>query len=331
MTQKEFQTEWLNGESFVVCHTSGSTGTPKEIRLEKDFMKESAVRTVSFFGISATSRLHTCLDFRYIASKMMTVRAEMAGCRLTSEPPSNKPLASIAPEEEISLLSIVPSQMIWLLDNEGSWSGIRNVLVGGAPVSPLLRRRIALSSYCVWESYGMTETASHIALRRISDGEAPFRTLPGITVALSDDGCLTVNIGGRNPLRTTDLAEVLSDTEFRILGRADHCVNTGGVKVIPELLESLLGPFIAFDYCISSVDDAKWGERLVIVVETHETGYSDAFLKKAVAVRLSQYKKLLDLGVKTPKEVICVSSLPHTANGKLDRVAVRALISSLQS
>lgn len=124
---------------------------------------------------------------------------------------------------------------------------------------------------------------------------------------------------GRDPLLTSDIAEVLSDSEFRILGRADYCVISGGVKIHPELLESLLGPFIALDYCISSVPDPKWGERLVLVVETGSADLSADFIKKAVAVRLNQYKKVLDLGVRTPKEIFSISSFPRTSNGKLDR------------
>lgn len=328
MTQQEFESEWLDDNYCVVCHTSGSTGAPKEIHLEKSFMKESAGRSISFFGIDSGSRLHTCLDFRYIASKMMTVRAEMAGCRLTSEPPSNTPLVDIGSDEVISLLSVVPSQMIWLLENEGRWNGIRNVLIGGAPIPPLMRRRIATSSYNAWESYGMTETASHIALRKVSDDNVPFRTLPGVSVSVSEDSRLVIHIQGREPLLTTDIAEVLSESEFRILGRADFCVISGGVKIHPDLLESVLGPFIAFDYCISSVPDPKWGERLVLVVETGATDLPDDFLKKAVAVRLNQYKKALDLGVRTPKEIFCVRSLPRTSNGKLDREAVRSILIS---
>lgn len=174
----------------------------------------------------------------------------------------------------------------------------------------------------------MTETASHVALRKISDSDVPFQTLPGISVSASEDGRLVVHIQGRDPLLTSDIAEVLSDSEFRILGRADYCVISGGVKIHPELLESLLGPFIALDYCISSVPDPKWGERLVLVVETGSADLSADFIKKAVAVRLNQYKKVLDLGVRTPKEIFSISSFPRTSNGKLDRGALRSLLLS---
>lgn len=322
MTQQEFERQWHDDSDFVTCHTSGSTGTPKEIHLEKEFMRESARRTNEFFQIASSSRLHTCLDFQYIASKMMAVRSDVAHCALTSETPTNRPLENVGDAEEITLLSVVPSQMEWLLDHPYR-PGIRNILIGGAPIPSVLRRRIAMSGYSCWETYGMTETASHIALRRVVDDDsAPLETLPGITVSTTADGRLVINMPEIKNISTQDLAEVISDTSFRILGRADNCIISGGVKIIPEMLESLLGQFIAYEYCISSVEDKKWGERLVLAVENNSP-YSDEILAKAVAVRLNQYKKELNLGVKAPKEIVCLKEFPRTHNGKLDRKAVK--------
>ncbi len=347
MTQSEFETEWKNDEDFVVCHTSGSTGTPKEIKLGKEFMRQSAWRTIDFFGITDSSRLHTCLDFQYIASKMMAVRADEANCLLSSETPSNRPLQDIGPKETITLLSVVPSQMQWLLDHLPSTSNKQpttdnrqpttdsrqpiadNILIGGSPIPPMMRRRIALSGLNAWESYGMTETASHIALRKVVEDETlPFKTLSEITVESDDSGCLVINIPGVEKFVTNDLAKVISPNEFLIFGRADNCIISGGVKILPELLEASLGPFIAFRYCISSLPDSKWGERLIIAVEKNGSCLSDEIIKKAVAVRLEQFKKSLNLGVKAPKEVVIVDSFPLTANGKLDRSTLRLSLKS---
>lgn len=327
MTQKEFEDIWNDASDRVLCHTSGSTGTPKDIYLDKSMMIESARRTNQFFGIDSGSRLHTCLDFQYIASKMMLVRAAEAGCELTSEEPSNRPLASACLDREITLLSVVPSQMQFILENQDSFKAVSKVLVGGSPVPPMLRRAIALSRFDAWESYGMTETASHIALRKITDdASAPFVALPGIKVSASHDGCLVIAMPGYDDIVTTDMAEVLSDSEFRILGRADNCVISGGIKIIPEQLEQMLGPFVAFPYCISSLPDEKWGERLVLVVEKGDSNLSDDIVCKAVSLRLAQYKKVLELGVKTPKEVICVSRLPLLANSKVDRRVLKSML-----
>lgn len=327
MTQEEFEKIWLDGNDCVICHTSGSTGVPKTIRLPKEFMRESARRSNTFFGITADSRLHTCLDFEYIASKMMTVRKEVAKCILTSEKPSNRPLAYIGKDERIDLLSVVPSQLIWILDDSDLWKGIRHILVGGAPIHPRLRERIANSGYDVWESYGMTETASHIALRRVlCDDNEPFVTLPGITVSLSDSGCLSIGMPHMPEIVTNDIAEVYSPTEFRILGRADNCVISGGIKIIPEEVERLLGSFIKYDYCISSVPDKKWGERLVFVIKNDDPQSDIDVVKNVVKEKLASRCEILQLGVRSPKDVICVAEFPYAHNGKIDRRRLKSAL-----
>lgn len=327
MTQQEFEHIWHNDSDYVVCHTSGSTGKPKEIRLAKDFMRSSARRTIEFFGIDESSCLHTCLDFKYIASMMMTVRADEANCRLTSEVPSSSPLQEVGKEERIDLLSVVPAQMEWILDVEEKWRGIRNILVGGSAIPSSMLRRIALSGYDVWESYGMTETASHIAIRKVDDEDSPFKTLNGIMVGVNDDGCLTIAMPDGQKFTTTDIAVMEGENEFRILGRADHAVLSGGLKIHPEELERRLGPFIAFEYCISSVPDGKWGEKLVLVVEAPKDAMEEGLLREAVGVRLRQYKKILELGVKAPKDVFVMEELPRTLKGMVDRKRLKKILS----
>ncbi|MDE6637559.1 MAG: AMP-binding protein [Muribaculaceae bacterium] len=326
MNQEEFEKIWHDDSEFVECFTSGSTGKPKEIRLSKEFMIKSAIRTNRFFEISSESRLHTCLDFIYIASKMMTVRADVAGCKLTSETPSSHPLGGVSKNEEIDLLSVVPAQMEWILDSADKWSGIKHILIGGSAIPPMLRRRIALSGYDAWETYGMTETASHIALRKVDEEDFPFAALEGISVEVNGEGCLVITLPDGEKLVTNDLAEMVDENRFRILGRADNCVISGGIKIIPEELERRLGPFIAFDYCLSSVPDKKWGEKLVIVVESEEGSLSTDLIKEAVGVRLRQYRKILDLGVKAPKDVVCIREFPRTSNGKIDRKNLKKLL-----
>lgn len=326
MTQQEFERIWKDSEEYVECRTSGSTGEPKEIRLRKDFMRSSARRTNRFFGIDERSRLHTCLDFKYIASIMMTVRADVAGCRLTSEIPSSHPLGEVTADERIDLVSMVPAQMEWVLDSRQVWSGIRNILLGGSGVPSLMRKRIAMSPYTVWESYGMTETASHIAIRKVEEDDLPFKTLDGISVGVNEEGCLTIVMPGGERLTTTDIAELTGENEFRILGRADHAVISGGIKIHPEELERKLGPFIAYDYCLTGIPDKKWGEKLVLAVESQGDSFDDDLLREAVGVRLRQYRKILELGVKSPKDVVIVSSLPRTSKGKVDRKKLRRML-----
>lgn len=326
MTQEEFEKIWHDDSEYVECFTSGSTGKPKEIKLSKEFMRKSAERTNNFFKITKESRLHTCLDFIYIASKMMTVRADVAECKLTSEEPSSRPLGGIAKDEVIDLLSVVPAQMEWILDSQEMWSGIKHILIGGSSIPPMLRRRIAISEYDAWETYGMTETASHIALRKVDEENSPFATLDGISVEVNGEGCLKITLPNGESLVTNDLAEMVGENQFRILGRADNCVISGGIKIIPEELEHRLGPFVAFGYCLSSVPDKKWGEKLVMVVELTDNSIGEDLIKEAVGVRLRQYRKILDLGVKAPKDVVCVKEFPRTSNGKIDRKRLKEML-----
>ncbi len=328
MTQKEFERIWHDANDYVVCQTSGSTGEPKEIRLMKEFMRESARRTDIFFSISEESRLHTCLDFKYIASKMMTVRADVAGCILTSEQPSLCPLENVEKNERIDLLSVVPAQMDWILDASEAWHGLRHILIGGSAIPAAIRRRIVLSGYDVWETYGMTETASHIALRKVTEEDSPFTVLDGITVDVDADGCLIIGMPDGTMLSTNDMAVIEGPGQFRILGRSDNCIISGGIKIIPEELERRLGSFIAFDYCLSSVEDRKWGEKLVLVVERPEQAIEDDLLMMAVGVRLRQYRKILDLGVKSPKDIVIVGKIPRTSNGKIDRRILKCQLNS---
>ncbi|MDE5874367.1 MAG: AMP-binding protein, partial [Muribaculaceae bacterium] len=170
-----------------MARTSGSTGKAKEIRLPKEFVRRSALRTNRFFSIDSRSRLHSCVSPDFIGGKMMAVRSEMAGCRLTYETPSNRPLKDVE-AGEITLLSVVPSQMLGLLDSDGNLPPVRHYLIGGSSLSTELRNKICDSGVDAWESYGMTETASHIALRRVEREEGWFEAFSDISLRLDARG-----------------------------------------------------------------------------------------------------------------------------------------------
>ena len=165
MTYEDFAQEW-DSRDMITCRTSGSTGAPKEILLPKQEMVNSALRTIDFFGLTGDSLLYSCIAPDFIGGKMMLVRQRAAGCRFLWETPSNRPLDGYS-GEPISLLSVVPSQVIYILDNIKDMPVIDAMLVGGSSIPESLRHRIEKSGLNAYESYGMTETASHIALRRI--------------------------------------------------------------------------------------------------------------------------------------------------------------------
>lgn len=317
----EFLNEWRNGEDFIIVNTSGSTGTPKTVRLNKKFVKESAQRTINFFSIVAGSRLHSCVSPDFIGGKMMGVRAEIAGANLTWENPSNKPLQNSDKDDKIDLLAVVPSQMEFISEQKDSLPEIRNIIVGGAPIPLKLRKKIVESRLNAYETYGMTETASHIALRKISADNIPFKTLPGITVSTDEEGALKILFDDGKMFQTNDIAEIHTPTEFFIIGRRDNIINTGGKKVNPLEIENKISQFIPSPFLITGFPDDKWGEKIVLIIETADYINKDEIKDKC---------RLILPGWMVPKEIVTVNKLPLTANGKIRRPkSLEDLFSSL--
>lgn len=314
MTFEEFIEEWRSDNDHITAHTSGSTGNPKTITLDKEFVRRSALRTNSFFRITSASRLHSCVAPDFIGGKMMAVRALEAGCRLTWETPSNRPLADAGAAGRIDLLAVVPSQTLHILDNMEKLPEIRAMLVGGSAIDPSLRRRIAGSGINAYESYGMTETASHIALRRIEAEEGWFETLGGIMVATDTRGCLEIWFPSGERFVTNDLAATDGNSRFRICGRYDHIIITGGKKVNPFEVERKIAGMIDAPFVVTSEPDVKWGRRIVLRIE------------RAAGSTPDELPELLSKGLREallpwemPKEIEIVNKLERTPNGKLKR------------
>lgn len=306
MTYEELAEEW-DTRDVIACRTSGSTGTPKSIMLPKEQMLNSARRTAHFFGLDKKSLLYSCISPDFIGGKMMLARQRLLGCKFIWETPSNSPLANYQ-GEKITLLSVVPSQMHYILDNRQLMPEIEAILIGGSPIPMTMRQRIADSGLQAFETYGMTETASHIAIRKVESEITPFSTLGDIMVT-QDNGVLCINIPGWQTLRTNDNANLISDRQFFILGRVDNVIISGGVKLNPEIIEEKLSLDIQHPFIITSVSDEKWGERVVLVIEGDES-----FKNKAEAIcrqKLSRFE--------IPKEIIFIDKLPRTENGKIIR------------
>lgn len=311
MTFDEFREEWYDNNKEITVNTSGSTGNPKKIGLSKDFMKESARRTNQFFGIKKNSRLHSCVSADYIGGKMMFVRAEEAMALLTWETPSNRPLQQLGPKDKIDLLAVVPSQMQAILKNHETLPQIKNIIIGGSAIHKDLKNKIAASDLNAYETYGMTETASHIALRKISQLEEPFKVLPGIKVEIDTENCLKIRFRNGIELQTKDLAEIISDEEFYIKGRKDNVIISGGKKINPFDLEEKIGQIIESSFYMVGVPDEKWGEKLVLMIE-------DPYLSLEEDVIKGKLKAVLE-NWQIPKEIYCVANFQRTPNGKIIR------------
>jgi O-succinylbenzoic acid--CoA ligase len=318
MSYDDFLEEWRNSSKTVICHSSGSTGKPKSIELPKLRMRESALRTMAFFGLDCNAHLHSCISPDYIGGKMMAVRSEVTGCSLTYEMPSNRPLRNHK-NIPIDLLSVVPSQLLYLIESIGNLPEIRNILVGGSPVNEELRERIVQSGLNVWESYGMTETASHIALRCISNSEVGFHTLPGIFVDTDCNSRLIIDMPGWQKLLTNDIAQIMDDGSFVIRGRYDNVIISGSKKVHPEIVEDKISSWLGVPVMLVGVQDIKWGERIVLLIEDS----IDAGI-------ISDVELISNCKIKFPKEwvpkQIVHCRLPRTGNGKLDRPAAKSML-----
>ncbi len=307
----EFIKEWLNPEPFITAHTSGSTGNPKEIKLLKSDMRISAEATNRFFGISSDSILAIPLSMNYIAGKMMAVRAQIAGCKLIELPVSNE----IIINQNFDLLSVVPSQIESILRDRLAHKKIKNLLIGGAPLSESLREKILANNLNAYIGYGMTETCSHIALRNLHDCKPSYHAMPGITFTIDDRECLVVNSDSFSwkTLITNDVINLKSKTEFEWLGRADNVINSGGVKIHPEQIERLIKqqlPDISPFYIVGE-SSPRWGECVAMVIQGSEIK-TDQLMDQIRSLQLPQYSY--------PQFILVVNQLPVTKNGKLRRL-----------
>lgn len=240
----------------------------------------------------------------------MAVRALECGAGLTWETPSNRPLEGLGPDETVDLLAVVPSQMLHIVSSLDTMPRLRNIIIGGSAIVPGLRRSIRESGLNAFETYGMTETASHIALRRIEDSERPFVPLEGITVGTDRRGCLEIKFESGERVVTNDIAEVYGDGSFSIKGRADHVIVTGGKKVHPEEVERKIAAVVSHPFVIGGEPDAKWGTRVVLRVES--AGEED------MQGMLNSLRPLLEPWER-PKRIEVVEKLARTSNGKLKR------------
>lgn len=312
----DFLMDWFDGKDTVIQQTSGSTGEPKEIALSKQLMIHSARTTGETLKLPTGTRALNPLSVSVIAGKMMLVRAMILGWDLYLVRPESDPLAETALSFDFA--AMVPLQLKASLNR---LNRIGKLIVGGAPISREVLASLPSGGCEIWQTYGMTETASHIALRRLTtvaegtDPETvlpPFKTVGDIHVSQDEKGCLTIHFPQffPEPVHTTDTANVESDTEFRWIGRVDNVVNSGGVKLHPEPLEARMASLIPQRFFLTGMKDPELGEQLAMVVE----GDADikklhSLLKASKSFRKYEY----------PRVIISVDRFLETASGKVDR------------
>jgi O-succinylbenzoic acid--CoA ligase len=309
MSLEEFLTEWQNESPYVEVKTSGSTGEPKPMLVEKQRMLASARRTNDFLGLQKGDTALLCMSLDYIAGKMMVVRTVERGLKLECVEPSGHPLKMWGVDCSIDFAAMVPMQVynsLLVPEERERLKQIKHLIIGGGAIDEALAEELKTFPNNVWSTYGMTETLSHIALRRLSGPEASewYTPFPSVRIGLNDEGCLVIDAPEvcEERLVTNDIA-VLKGDAFRILGRRDNVICSGGIKIQAEEVERLLRPHMRVPYLISKRPDAKFGEVVVLLTE----GDVEAARAVCEAV-LQKYQR--------PKAYVHVSQIPLTETKK---------------
>lgn len=311
-----FLQEWFSPDPFVLGHTSGSTGQPQTIRLYKQDMEASARLTNRFFGMSAASNLLLCLSPRYIAGKMMIVRALSVGAMLYECPVSSLPLENWSGAADLA--AMIPMQVASTLSQPGGGeklSLISYLLVGGAPVDSGLESRLALLPCASYATYGMTETLSHVAVRRIGDADAVYAALGDVTFSTDERTCLVIDaphLTGRRFV-TNDMVRLIDNRHFVWLGRYDNVIISGGLKFSAEELERKIATFLSRRYYMAASPDSLLGQRIVLVIEGDPF---DELALQQLRVQLSSVLQRFEM----PREIRFIPHFLETYSGKVRRM-----------
>lgn len=339
---RAFVEEWQNDKRTICVHTSGSTGTPKPILVEKARMRASARMTLDFLRIPSGAIALLCMPLRYIAGKMMVVRALEGNLRLLRQLPSSTPdLASLFPLPSsispFTFLAVTPMQALNLLRDErqrAHFECISRIIIGGGAISPELHDELQCCKGEVYSTYGMTETLSHIAMRRLNGPEQSewYTTLNGVSISKNAEGCLVIDAPALcpNELVTHDLCELCESSSnlpttapslqpcFRILGRTDNIISSGGIKLSLEDIEARLSG-LAVPFLLTYVHDSVLGQALTFLYNAPTPQETE--IKQKFDELLDRYER--------PRHIFRVSSLPTTETGKPARAEAHRLAEAL--
>lgn len=313
-----FQKEWSSLSLTMTVHTSGSTGRPQPLSVSKERMKASAEMTLCALDLRPGMTALLAMPLRYIAGKMVVVRSIIGGLQLIPVPPSSRPFAGLCVSPDFAALT--PMQVIESLRRPRErrlLRGVKCLIIGGGAIPGDLAETLKTFPHAVYATYGMTETLSHVALRRLSGPKAEnlYRPLPGVSLSLTDEGTLAIDAprlhDGR--LVTNDCVCFSEDGGFQVLGRRDNVVNSGGVKLQIESIEERLSS-LGFPFYLTAVADERLGEALTMLYEGEKR--SEAELKTACQKLVTPYE--------TPRRYFHVEKLPLTATGKPARAEMRS-------
>ncbi|AUC86535.1 O-succinylbenzoic acid--CoA ligase [Polaribacter sp. ALD11] len=329
---QHFLGDWFSEKEFVVVQTSGSTGIPKLIKLQKKQMQNSAIATGNYFNLKEKTTAFLCLPVEYIAGKMMLVRAITLGWHLDIVAPTSSPLKENSTAYDFS--AMVPLQVENSLEKLHQ---IKKLIVGGGVVSNNLQEKLQPISTEVFATYGMTETITHIAIKKLNHftslrGELMkqclpkefYQTLPGVIIYKDERNCLVIDAQkvSQEIIFTNDVVNLISDTQFEWLGRFDNVINSGGIKLHPEKIEEKLSRIIEQRFFVVGIPDEKLGKKLILVIELDSFKISK--FERLLAVELNNLVGLSKFEV--PKKIYFIDAFIETETKKIQRKKTLDLI-----
>ena len=352
MTLEEFLSEWNNGSDRMLVHTSGSTGKPKPMMVEKKRMLNSARITCDFLGLKPGDSALLCMSLDYIAGKMVVVRSIERHLHLISVSPSGHPLKDINLKDangkdvngEITFAAMVPMQVYNTLqvpEERERLTHVRHLIIGGGAIDASLEKELRSlpGNIAIWSTYGMTETLSHIALRRINGDEASewYQPFDSVKISQTDEGCLVIDapLVCAETLVTNDIVEIepyiynkeekhdkVEKLRFRIKGRKDNVICSGGIKIQIEEVEALLKPHLEKPFMIAKKKDEKFGEIAVLLTEDENLKKVEATIRRLLSGKSDDSNKSSESKSHKywiPREFRYVEHLPLTETGKPKR------------
>ena len=352
MTLEDFFSEWNNDSDRVLVHTSGSTGKPKPMMVEKKRMLNSARITCDFLGLKPGDSALLCMSLDYIAGKMVVVRSIERHLHLISVSPSGHPLKNIDLKDvngkdvngEITFAAMVPMQVYNTLqvpEERERLTHIRHLIIGGGAIDASLEKELQAlpGNIAIWSTYGMTETLSHIALRRINGAEASewYQPFDSVKISQTDEGCLVMDapLVCAETLVTNDIVEIepyiynkeekhdkVEKLRFRIKGRKDNVICSGGIKIQIEEVEALLKLHLEKPFMIAKKKDEKFGEIAVLLTEDEDLKKVEATIRRLLSGKSDDSNKSSESANHKywiPREYLHVDHLPLTETGKPKR------------
>jgi O-succinylbenzoic acid--CoA ligase len=308
----QFVLTWLDDSDSIIQYSSGTTGKSKELHLLKKSMIRSAENTCRFFNLIKGQTAVLCLPVDYIAGKMMVIRCIVGGLNLQIVEPKSMPDFSCI--KNIDFCAMVPLQVLNILKNVDNHPPIKKLLIGGTEITAELENLVRHITGEVYASYGMAETCSHVALRRLNspDRQKDYLALPEVLLNLDERGCLVINAQYLpDKVATNDLVKFTSHNSFIWLGRYDNLINYGGIKIVPEEVEAIVMAKTTLECAVLGLPDNKLGQKLVFVFEKEKTSATPTELKTNLEKILPRHWQ--------PKDIVQVKKFPRNNSLKIDR------------